>query len=168
MSLAIRLLLVMAAVAFQTNTAERSLIGVDVIKASARLQISLKEWRPLKVKPYEAACDAEHKTLLYGQEFFVCIIRKEDKVAALEFSAYKCDGKCYQQLLDRISEAYMLERSGDKDIYVIARGGNVLRLNLESDETARFTLTDGEFGKVYADELLGAGLRDLVIKLRPH
>ena len=169
MSLTIRLILVMAIVAFQTTTAERRLIGENVATVSARLKISLKEWNSwADGKAYETACDLEHKLPLYGQNCFVCVIRKGDKVAGLQFIAVECDGKCYQQFRDRITEAYGFERNSSSDIYMIEGDGSVVRLDLEGDRTARLILTDGDFGKAYATRLLREGLGDFANKLRPH
>ena len=146
---------------------ETRLIGCRVADLAARLGVQCAEWHESDVPGYEVACDPDREVALFGLSGTLAVIRRGDKVAALDFTVRKCTGARYEDLRRKVIEDYGIEENADRDVYAVLRAG-VVHLKPEDDGSARLVLTDEAYGRIYVEQVLKEGLSNLSNGLRPH
>lgn len=143
-----------------------ALVGSSVSAATARLGVHPTSWQPAAAAGYDVACAFDEPVTLFGERGTVCLVRRGDTVAALEFRVDGCTGDRYDALRKAVIDELGLSGVTDRDVYVVRRSG-VVHLR-PADDGADLVLTDAEYGDLYVKEQLRQGFVDLSNGLRPH
>jgi hypothetical protein len=138
-----------------------------VESATAKLDIHLTIWQAAGIPGYEVACELERPVVLYQERATVCVVRRGDTVAALNFRVDGCTARCYDALRKAVIADFGFTESADRDVYVAGSSG-VVHLRPATDNAADLVVTDSEYGKFYVNEQLRKGFSDLSNGLRPH
>ncbi len=78
------------------------------------------------------------------------------------------DAAAFAKVKEKVAREYGLENKGQPDLYSVESDGGVVRLRQTPDGETKLTVTDGEFGKVYAAQALKEGLGNFERALTPH
>lgn len=143
------------------------LVGSSVSSATEQLRIRETSWQPGAAPGYEVSCASERKVTLFGRQGTVCLIRRGDTLAALDFLVDECTTEEYDALRTTVIESYGLTSGTDRDVYAVL-GRGVVHLRPTSDGGARLVLTDTQFGELYVTQQLREGFSDLTNGMRPH
>lgn len=144
---------------------ETQLVGSQIIDLMA-YGIHVTDWQPSSSPGYEVAYDLDHLITLFGVQGIVSVVRRGDTIAAIDFQVSACTEVKYNELRQKIIEAFQLEDQSDRDIYVVLSSG-VVHLS-PYDGNAHLVLTDAIYGEIYVQEMLRKGFMNLSNAFRPH
>jgi hypothetical protein len=141
--------------------------GEDAAAAAARLGIACPKWEPWGgEQSYERCTDLNRRTMIYGVEGRLEVIRRGGSVEGIIAVFQSCTG--HAKLLDGVVAEFKVER-GSGEPYRSASSGEVVRLFRDPrDGTCEIVVTGAGFGKVYSEHLLRRGLGNLGGALQPH
>ncbi len=148
------------------GSSEPKLVGMPVGELERSLGVHIASWHDTGVAGYEVGCDVDHVVSVLGRQGTVCVVRRGDRVAAIDFRASDMPGGGYDAFRQDIIAAYGLTGLSDRDIYVV-RGAGVVHLR-PGDGEARLVVTDSAYGEHYVSQILREGFVDLSNGLRPH
>jgi hypothetical protein len=147
----------------------RGYLGESPSRLEARLHVSLSDWSQwVKDSPYESACDLTARVNFFGESWVVCAIRSRDRIVGVELHGRGVDAAAFAKVKEKVAREYGLENKGQPDLYSVESDGSVVRLRQTPDGETKLTVTDGEFGKVYAAQALKEGLGNFERALTPH
>jgi hypothetical protein len=147
----------------------RKYLGESPSRLEAGLHVSLSDWSPwVKDSPYESACDLASNVTFFGQSWTVCAIRKRDRIVGIDLLRRGLNAEQRQVLKRQVAHVYGIEETVEPDLYSVGANGSVIRLRQNREGETRLTVTDGEFGRVYAAQVLKEGLGDVERALTPH
>ena len=147
----------------------RAYLGQSPSRLEARLHLTLSDWSPwMANSPYESACDLTSDVTFFEQYWKACAIRRRDRIAGIELHRREMDAVAFARVKEKVAREYDLENIGQPDLYSSSPDGRVVRLRRTSDGETILTVTNGEFGKVYAAQVLKEGLGNLEHALTPH
>lgn len=158
-------LLVIATCAGQN--ADAKIVGSSISSVTEQLHIHATSWEPAASPGYEVSCAVDQTVTLFGQQGTVCLVRRSDVLAALDFRVDRCSADQYEMFRKAVIASFGLSDGPDRDVYVV-RGRGVVHLRPRPDGGAQLVVTDGAYGDLYVKGQLRAGFSDLSNGLQPH
>lgn len=149
------------------QNADARLVGSNINSVTEQLRIPAMSWKPAASPGYEVSCALDQTVTLFGQQGTVCLVRRGDRLAALDFRVDECRSSRYDAFRKAVITSFGLSDGPDRDVYVV-RGRGVVHLWPTSDGGAQLVVTDGPYGDLYIKEQLRVGFADLSNGLRPH
>lgn len=142
--------------------------GEDAAAVAVKLGLACERWTLWEGGGgYEACFDTDHPVDVFGGKALARLFRADGRLKGLSLRFLHC-GETRDALTDAVGrEFHMTTTEGTP--YKVYEDGSAVRLDYDSgDDTCRLTITGPEFGKAFANYLLGAGLAGLAGGLGPR
>jgi hypothetical protein len=149
------------------QNADVRLVGSSMNSVTEQLRISALSWKPAAHSGYEVSCALEQTVTLFGEQGTVCLVRRGDRLAALDFRIDDFRSSQYEVFRKVVIASFGLSDGPDRDVYVVRERG-VVHLRPTPGGGAQLVVTDGAYADLYVKEQLRAGFVDLSNGLRPH